>query len=336
MSVATTSNYTLLSNFVDKAGLDVAIPMLFVTKFGKKFTIPDRASKTIKFKRVERLAPLTGATAASIKSLSEGAVPGDVNPTETVYTLTLGQYGNVSRLSDQAIWENEVDVDQEVVKRNAENMVQTVERVYYDGIVGGTSVQYLSDSIGGTGAGRANVAGKINAVSLDKAIRTLWANDARALTKQITPSDKIGTQGVRQGFVAFITPQIKYDLEQIPGFMDVSKYPGGGAMEGEVGAYKEIRFFQSTLAKSYLGGSGASTSGLAQTSSLNDVHVCLIVGANAYAAVDLASSSQQYYVSGADAANPLAQFVSIGWKAMCGSIILNDAWITRIECGVSA
>lgn len=336
MAVGTLSNYANLSNFVNKAGLEVAKPMLFLTKFGKKITIPDKASRNIKFKRVERLAPLTGAVAGSVKALTEGAVPGDVNPTETNYTLTLSQYGNVSRLSDMVGWTSEVDVDGEVVKRNAENMVQTIERVYYDGIVGGTSVQYASDSIGGTGAGRANVAGKINAVLLDKAIRTLQSNDAKVMTKQLTPSNAVGTQGVRSGFIAIITPQIKYDLEQIPGFIDVSKYPGGGAQPGEVGAYKELRFFMSTLDKQYLGGSGATTTGLAQTGSLNDVHVCLIIADNAFAAVDLASASEQFYVSGADSGNPLNQFVSIGWKAACGSIILNDAFITRIEVGVSA
>src|SRR5574343_345965 len=140
MSVGTTANYAAITQFVDRAALRVAEPLLTISKFGKKVTIPTKNSKTINFRRYERLAPTTGKDLGTIKQLVEGTVPGDVNPTVTTINVTLSQYGNVSRISDQAAWINETDVDAEVVKRNAENMVQTMERVYWAGVVGGTQV----------------------------------------------------------------------------------------------------------------------------------------------------------------------------------------------------
>lgn len=340
MSVATTANYTALSNFVDKAALAVAQPLRTISKFGKKVTIPTRNSKTIRFKRIERLAPLNGAQPASVKALVEGVVPTAVNPTETNLTASLYQYGNLAQISDQAGWINEVDVDAEVVKRSSQNMVETIERAYWAGIVGGTNVQRLTDDVGGvSGANRSDVAGRINARALDKVIRTLQTADAVQLTNGIDASNKIGTQGVRSGFIAVIHPMVKYDLELVAGYIPKAAYGSmEGVLDGEIGSYKEIRFITSTLAQIFPD-SGAAVAGTASTSgSFNDVFINMFFGKEAYACVDLASSAQTYYVSASqvDHANPVGQFASISWKAMVTSLILNDAWLVRQECAASA
>jgi len=338
---ATTGNYAPLSGaFVDKVSLAVAQPMLTVSKFGLKKTIPTKSTKIMKFRRYEKLSPTTGKDPATIKTLVEGVVPSAVNPTVTDITATLYQYGNLSQISDQAIWINETDVDSEVIKRNSENMVETLERVYWAGIIGGTTVQRCTDDVGGiSGAARVNVAGRINARALDKAIRTLQANVARPLTSDITATTKIGTQGVRSGFVAVIHPHVKYDLELIPGYIPKAQYGSmDGTFDGEVGSYKEIRFVVSSLSQIFPD-AGATASGTMSTSSSNsDVYINMIFGKEAYAVVDLASSSQTYYTSAAqvDHSNPLGQFASIGWKAMAASVILNDSWLVRQEVVASA
>ena len=337
---ATTANYTALSNFVDKAALEVAHPLRTISKFGKKVTIPTRSSKTIKFKRIERLAPLNGASPASIKALVEGVVPSAVNPTETVLTASLYQYGNLAQISDQAGWINEIDVDAEVVKRSSQNMVETIERAYWAGIIGGTNVQRLTDDIGTvSGAARTDVAGRINARALDKVIRTLQTADAVQLTDGISASTKIGTMGVRSGYIGVIHPQVKYDLELVPGYIPKAQYGSmDGVLDGEIGSYKEIRFITSTLAQIFPDG-GANVNGTySTTGTKSDVFINMFFGKDSYACVDLASSAQTYYISAAqvDHSNPVGQFASISWKAMVTSLILNDAWLVRQECAASA
>lgn len=339
MAVATTSNYSPLSVFVDKVALERAKPLLCISKFGKKVNLPTKSSKTIKFSRYERIAPTTGKDPASVKAVVEGTVPSDVNPTRTDYTAVVAQYGNVSRISDQATWTNETDVNKEVIDVNSENMVQTIERVYWAGIVGGTSVFRLTDSVGGiSGAARVNVAGKINAVALDKAVRLLQRNDAKTLKEQLDPSSKIGTQGIRAAYIAVIHPDVKYDLEQVPGFIPVAQYPAGQYIDGEVGSYKEIRFVQSTLAQIFPDSGAAAGGVLMSTTGTNaDVYAVMIMGKDAYAVIDLASSSQSFYIPNTevDHSNPIGNYSSIGWKAMCTSLILNDNWILRFECAAS-
>jgi N4-gp56 family major capsid protein len=336
----TSTTYAPLGVFVDRIALEVAKPLLTISKFGLQKKIPQKNSKTIKFRRYEKMSPTSGATPGTIKALQDGVVPSTVNPTPTDLTATLYQYGNLSQISDQAIWVNETDVDSEVVKRNAENMVETLERVYWGGIIGGSTVQRLTDDIGSiSGAARTDVAGRINARALDKAIRTLQSNLARPITTDITASTKIGTQGVRSGYVAVIHPHVKYDLELIPGYIPKAQYGTmEGTFDGEVGSYKEIRFVVSTLAQIFPDG-GANVAGTMSTGTTkSDVYINMIFGKEAYAVVELASSSQTYYTSAAqvDHSNPLGQFASIGWKAMAASVILNDAWLLRQEVVASA
>lgn len=337
---ATTANYAPLGVFVERTTLEVALPILTISKFGKKYTLPQKNSKTLKVRRYERLAPTSGAQAGTIKSMAEGVVPGAVNPTITDYTVTVAQYGNLSQISDQASWTNFEDVDRDVIKRNAENMVQTLERVYWAGVIGGTQVQRLTDDVGGiAGAARVNVAGRINAQALDKAIRTLQSADAKPIYGAIKPGKDFATQGIRPGYVGVIHPFVKYDLERVPGYVPVTAYGSmDGVLEGEVGSYKEIRFVTSTLAQIFPDAGAAVSGTYSTTGTNNDVFINMFFGQNAYAVVELASSSQSFYIpaSNTDHSNPLGQWSSIGWKAMAASLILNDAWLVRQECAASA
>ena len=340
MAVTTTSTLSALTQYIQRKGLAVAEPNIVIGEYGLKNSIPQKNSKTMAFRRYERIAPVTGKDASTIKSLVEGTVPTDTQPTITTVTLTLSQYGNLFRVSDQAEWINEVSVDTELMARNSENMAQTIETVYRDGIMAGTAFGRLTDSIGTIGAGaRSTVAGKINAVALDKVARVLKGADAKFYTEQVDATTKIGTQAVRKSYIAVIHPDVEFDLESVPDYVPAANYSSNaGLMKGEVGSYRNIRFVTSTLSKIFAD-SGASVAGTKSTSgSLSDVYPALIFGKEAYTVVDLASAANIFYTpaSSQDHANPLGQWFSLGWKAMCGSVILNDAWIYRLETVATA
>jgi len=340
MAAANSTNFAPIASFFEKATLDVAKPLCTLEKFAVKKTLPKRNSKTMVFSRYERLAPLNGYASAVTKALIEGVVPTAVNPTRTDITVSLSQYGNLSENTDIATWVNESDVDSEVVARNSQNMVETVERVYWAGIVGGTTVQRLTDDIGGvSGVARVNVAGRINAVALNKALRTLRVNEALRVTSQLGASAKIGTQGVRDAYIAIVPSIVVFDLEQIVGYIPVTSYPSqDGVYPGEVGAYKNIRFIESNLASAFAN-AGASVAGTYSTGGSNsDVFAVMIFGKNAFATVELASSAETTYIPAGtkDKADPLGQISCIGWKAMCASVILNESWMLRMEVVASA
>ena len=342
MAVATTSNYANIASYVSRKGLEVAKPNLIYNAYGEQYSIPQKSSKTIKFRRYERFSPTTGRDNASVRILVEGTVPSDSIATVTDLSLTLSQYGFLTRWSEVAEWTTEVSVDQNLMDRNSQNMAETVDCVTRDAIQAGTNVFRLTDAVGGvSGAARANVAARINAAALDKAIRNLEQSDAKYFKEMVSASTKIGTSGVRPSYIMHIHPDVKYDLEQVPGFKALPDYGGySDIMLGEVGNYKNIRFVMSTFAKVFSdSGVAVGATGCKSTSAVNiDVYSCTAVGKNAYGVVNLASAAEIKYTphTAVDHSNPLGQWASLGWKAMCGALILNDNWILRFECGASA
>lgn len=336
MSVTTTSTLSSLTSYIQRTGLERAKPNLIYSDYGKKVSIPQKNSKTIKFRRYERISPTTGAQLATLRSLSEGVIPNNTTPSVTDYSASVAQYGQWFQFSDQAVWTNEVSVDTELMAVNSQNMSETSDCVVRDNLMAGTNVFRLTDAIGGvSGAARVNVAGPINAAALDKAIRNLKASDTKYWKDGINASTKIGTSAVRPSYVMLIHPYVEYDLEQVQGYKAVSDYGDqSGLLKGEVGAYKNIRFVTSTLAK-YFPDSGATKAGTWSTTGTDsDVFACLLIGMDAYAVIDLASTSEIIYnpQSKTDKADPLNQFATLGWKAMLTALILNDNWILRFEC----
>lgn len=344
MAVTTTSTITSLNSFLDKAGLAVAKANEQYGAFGMKKIVPEKNSLSMKFRRWERFAPTTGAQLATIRTITEATTPGDTTPTKTDVTITLAQYGLLTRFSDLAMATSDLAYPEvELQKRNAQNMSETSDCVYRDNIMAGTTIQRLTNEVGGiSGAARTDVLGRINAASLQKAIRTLDGNDAERFAAQINASSKVSTTGVREAYIAIVHPNTVYDLETLlQGFIPVTNYASDASTyKGEVGAWKNIRFVSSTLAK-YFADAGGAISGTpfaSTTGTSADVYATLVIGKNAYACVDLAGNSEVTWLppNSKDNANPLGLWANLGWKATLGSGILNEGWILRIEHCVSA
>jgi N4-gp56 family major capsid protein len=327
-----------------REGLPVAKPKILYGRFGEKVNLPQKNSSSVKFRRYEKFAPTSGSqTAATIRALVEGTVPSAVTPSITDVTITVGQYGMWEASSDVARWTNEVDVDTNITNRVVENMAETMDMVYGESLMSGTNVFRLTDDAGAvSGSAITDVDGALNYAALNKAIRNLKGYNAEYYKQMVSASTKIGTTAVRPSYIAIIHPDAEYDLENTtlnPGYKSISDYGGYGDFEeGEVGAYKNIRFCTSTLAKIYpSAGNSVSSSGLKTTDSSNvDVYKTLIFGKNAYACVDLAKSSEVLIKNGPDKTDPLDQYGTIGWKAAGSAGILNEYWILRIEHGCKA
>lgn len=339
-----TSGYGDLSSFVQKVLLERAIAERPLSAQAKKYQLPTKSSRTTKWQRLERVPPSQGPDSgsysypASARGLIEGVVPSTVVPTLTTISAQVQQYGMVMQLSDQLDSLHETPLFQETLKLMSENQKDTYERVTWAGIIAGTQVGYATDSIGTLGAGGRNtVAGKINSVALDKVIRTLDRADAKPMFGAMKAGGSINTEGLLESYMAVCPPVVSYDLYKMAEFVPANRY-SGSALPGEIGAYKKIRFFESTLSEAALSAgsaTGANTIFQSTNTSNNDVYPLVIFGKDAFGNVDLASSMETFVVTGADSANPLAQWKTAGYKFMAVSQILNDYWIYRLEVAVS-
>lgn len=346
MAVITTgtSGYGDLSSFVQKAMLERAQAERPLSAKAKKYNLPTKSSRTTKWQRMERIPPSQGPDSgsysypATVRGLVEGVVPTSVTPTLTTISAQVQQYGAVMQLADQADSIHETPLFAEMLKLLSENQKDTYERVIWAGILSGTQLGYATDSIGTLGSsGRNTVAGKINSVALDKVIRTLDRADAKPMFGAMKAGGNINTEGLLESYMAVVAPVVSYDLYKMAEFVPANRY-SGSALPGEIGAYKKIRFFESTLAEAALSAgavTGAGTVFQSTNATNNDVYPIVIFGADAFGAVDLASSLETLVVTGADSANPLAQWKTAGYKFMAVSTILNDYWIYRLEVAVS-
>ena len=72
--------------FYDKLLLLRAVPRMVHGQYGRKGTIPAKGGVTISFRRFETIA-------ASTTALTEGTPPSETNPSITLITTTISQYG---------------------------------------------------------------------------------------------------------------------------------------------------------------------------------------------------------------------------------------------------
>jgi len=326
--------------FLKKDFLTRLTPLLTYYKWVDKEVLPAKNSGTMEFARIERIAPLTGATAATVKAMTEGLTPSDTSVTLTKVQIATALYANLIRITDQVDILNERSILAEIQKLNTENLAEVQDAVIRDGMLSGTNLQRLTNSIGAvSGTNRSDVAGVFNPTQLDKALRTMEEANCKPFTKGVTASNKYGTSPIDEAFICITHPHASYDLRNMPDFLRVENYPDQSArLEGEIGAYGKIRFVATTFCKIWPD-TGASPSGTKSTgASANDVYGSLLLSQGAAKAVDLDAVLETVMISAADKdhSNPLGLSNAIGYKFRSAAGIVEDARILRIEHAVSA
>ena len=327
--------------FLQKDFLSRLLPLHVAKRWVKQIALPAKNSATVEVARIERIAPLTGATAATVKSYVEGQTPGDTSFTLTKVQLTTSLYAHLIRTTDQVDLLNERQILNELMKLNTENLADVVELIINAILNSGTNVYRLTDSIGATaGAARSNVVGLLNPGALDKAVRFMETGNVPTFTKAVSASTQYSTAPIDACWIGLCHPDTALDLRQMPDFLRVEAYPNGAdKLDGEVGKYNRIRFIASTLQKIYPDtGGAASGTKYTTASSACDVYATVILGQDAAAYVDLAQSLDVVHISSKnpDHANPLGLSDALGYKFRSGGGVLEDARLLRIEHAVTA
>ncbi len=300
--------------FYDRNLLERAIPALVHDKWGQTRNIPKNNSKAIKFRRWNALPTATTA-------LTEGVTPSGSAMSVTDVSATLKQYGDFTILTDVVKLTTEDNVVKEATDVLGEQGGQTIDEVTRDELMAGTQIVYA-----GAVAGRANVALGVTDVELKSAIKTLKGQNAKMFTTTITGTVKVGTAPIRKAYVGIVHTDTTETLEGIVGFKGTEEYASQTLIDiNECGAYKNIRFVETTVAKVFTGEGAGSV----------DVYASLILGKDAYGVVSLRGQKNIQTIikplGSAGTADALDQRASVGWKAMTITKILNDAWMVRIE-----
>jgi N4-gp56 family major capsid protein len=197
----------------------------------------------------------------------------------------------------------------------------TIDTIRRDTLRGGNNVVYADGA-----ADRATVAsaGK-KLTEQDFKIMAIKLKNQRAkkFKRVIVGSTKVGTTPIRSAYLGIISPEITEDLRALKGWKNVEDYSDyNKASQDEVGSIGDFRCLEST------NNAPIDVSG-------TNVYLSLFFGENAYCTTTLRGKkgimTKVKPLGSGGSGDPLDQFGTIGWKAITGCAILNEAWLIRAE-----
>lgn len=312
--------------YAAKELLKRGLPYLVIEKFGQSKPLPANNSKSMKFRRYNAL-PTTPAV------LTEGVTPAASSLTHTDITANLVQYGDRVTVTDVIEDTHEDPVLAEATEVLGEQAAQMIEKVRYGVLKAGTNVLYAN----GTARNQVNTA--LTQPVLRRAVRTLKRQNARFITKVIRSTPAYGTENVAPGYVALVHPDCAGDIRSLTNFVPAEKYGSMTPWENELGKCEEIRFVESTIFEPFADAGGAKGTMLSTTGANADVYPILLLGKDAYGIVALKGAyaiTPMVVNAKPSDSDPMAQRSHVSWKTMQTAVILNDAWMLRIEVAATA
>lgn len=330
--------------------LEHAQPITVLGDFGTQREMPQNSTDTLVFRRTLPFGASATGTAiegsnryqgtpditASSFVLAEGVTPNANTISFQDVTVQLQQYGVLFKYSNKVEQLYEDDIPGEMVKLTGETLAEVMEMVRYGVLKAGSTVVYTN------GSSRSAVNTAISLNSIRKAARTLESNRSRRVTSRLAPGVNFGTRAVQPAYVVFCHTDAVSDVRNLPGFTRVEEYGSFKPIhDREIGACEDFRFISSPLLKSFAGAGSGTLNGMLSIGSSNvDVYPFIVIGEDAWGQVALKGMSAIKPVvlkaSQTNHANPLGQFGYVGASTWFATVRLNDAWMARIEAGVTA
>ena len=310
-----------------------AIPYLCIEKFGQAYPIPQKNTTVAKFRRFNAL-PINDVP------LTEGITPDGTPMTVSDYTAQLQQYGDFIEITDVVLDTSDDPVMEQATEILSEQAAQSIEAMRFNIIVAGTNVQYAN------GTSRSAVNTNLTLALQRGATRALARQNARHITNIIRSTPDYGTQQVAASYIALVHPDLENDIRNLAGYTPIEKYGSMTPWENEIGKVEQVRYLSSTIFAPFENAGGAVSTAAGSTTNMistggtdADVYPILFLAKDAYGIVPLkGKNALDVMVVNPHPTNtdPLAQRGTAGWKSMQTAVILNDAWMLRLEVAASA
>lgn len=314
--------------------LKVGQPKMHLQRFAQIEVQPRRSGQTIKFRRYHSF-PLITAPAA------EGVTPQSQKLFYTDITATVRQYVSVTDLTDVIEDTHEDPVLQVMMQRMGEQFAASMEVIGINVLKAGTNVFFT-----GTATTRGTVTAAMSRGDFRRVRRALMRARAQEISEIIAPTSKVGTMGVLPGYFAMGHTDLESDIQNLIGFKSVVEYATPEKrIEGEIGACERVRFILSDLWEPWYA-SGANSAVMLSNGDAPggavacDVYPLVIVAQDAYGCVRLQGrEAVQISVLNPNTPrgdDPAGQKGWVSWKTWMTYVILNQAWMARLETPATA
>lgn len=309
-----------------------AQPTLILEKYASFQTVPKNKGQVIKWRR---LVPF----AAAMEQLVEGITPSPTGISYEDVSSQLAQYGAWIPFTDVLIETHEDENLKQFTMGAGEQAALTKERILWNLLVGGTNVIYS-----GTATSRATVVAPVDLGDIQLAQRALKVAMAKPITKILSASEKVATQPVAPGYVAFGHTNMEQDLRAITGFVPRENYSDSSKLlsDFEIGKLQDVRFILAPHFTYFPSAGGSPATGVLTTNGTNaDVYPLVFLGQDAFAAtalkgMDSAAVAVKNPKMGESYEDPLGQRGFVAWKMWYSGVRLNEAWMLRLEAAVTA
>jgi N4-gp56 family major capsid protein len=320
-----------------------AVPYLQLERFGQTYPLPQNSTQTAKFRRYF----LTGATGAAgsgsgsyyspvaTTPLVEGVTPSGNSIANQDYSVQLAQYGDFVTITDVILDTHTDDVLGQTTDILGEQAALTVETLRFNVLKAGTNVFYANSV-----AGRSSVVAAIALADQRRVTTALNRQNAKKISSVVGSTADYNTKSVEAAYMAVCHPDIESDLRNISGFKPVADYgPHTSPMEGEIGSIEQVRYLASTVLAPFADAGGAKGAMRSTSGTSADVYPILYFGRDAFGIVPLKGKSAMtpMVVNPKPApGDPLAQRGTVGWKLWTATVILQDAFMARLEVAATA
>lgn len=309
--------------------LEHARPIIVLSDYGQSKPMPKNKAEQVKFRRP---VPYVVSTT----QLTEGVTPTSHKTKYVDVPATLGQYGDIAELTDKVADLSEDPVLRDMSTLSGEQAAETVEMVTWGAIKGGTNVVYAAAA----NSARTDVATAINLSAQRTATRFLNAQRGRKITSKMGSSVQYGTEAVDAAYLAFGHTDLDADIRDIPGFVSCEKYGSMKPLPYEIGKVENIRYILTPLLEPFANsGATASGTGMVTSGTLVDVYPVVIIAKDAYGVVPLRGAGAIHPTvlnpGTASKSDVLGQRGFVGWKTWFVAVVLNQAWMVRLEVGAS-
>lgn len=314
--------------YAERQMLRHAKPVMVLEKLGLTKPMPKNKTDTIKFRRPRIFA-------AATTPLQEG-----VTPSETVFSYedvsaTLRQYGQVVVCTDKIEDLHEDPVLNDMSIQAGENIGRTIEALNWGVVRAGTAVYYAN------GTQRTDVNTPITLSKQRAVLRSLKALKAQKITRSLSPSSDYGTRAVEAAYVAVAHTDVESDIRNLPGFKTVAEYGTRTPIsEQEIGSVEDVRYILSPDLDPFRDAGGAKGTMVSTSGTNADVYPVVYFGQDAWGMVALrgqgAVSPTIIPVGQKTKDDPLGQRGYVGWKTWHAALVLNQAWMARLETAITA
>jgi len=287
-------------------------------RFGQTKTIPAGSNaKTAFAYRYKNILPAT--TPIAEYNGSNIKAPNKIVREEVEYSVA--HYGDYIVYSDELDLYDFDNIQSSFLDILGDQASLTIDTIRRDVLRGGNNVVYAD--------GNTDRAGVVDNGALmtanDFKIMAVKLKNQRAMKFKsvITGSTSIGTQPIRSSYMGICSPEVVEDYRDIVGWKNVETYADySKSVEDEVGMIGDFRIIESTNNDPVDEGG-------------TNVYLSLFMGKDAYATTTLRGKkgiqTKVKALGSSGAEDPLDQYGTIGWKAIAGCAILNEAWLIRAE-----